>query len=727
MNFDDVTQVELSPTDSETEVQTTSSPQKIEVRAGNFHLIFQVDEDKRLSQLHFGAGESELQPIGTNQAFLPFGEPVFDNADSDGNATLEPALQVLHADGNTSTRLEFVGHSSQKLDENVTQTRIELRDPNYPLQVALLFKAYAREDVIEQWAEISHSENGPVVLQKFASAAPVFGPQDTFLTYYRGNWADEMNREEEKLGYGVKTIASRMGSRAHLGFNPSFLLSIGAPAQENEGEIFGGTLAYGGNFEFQFEIAPDHRLRAICGLNPQASQFRLKPNQTFALPAMIWSYSRAGRGELARRFARWGRSYGMREGHKTRDILLNNWEATYFDFDENKLVSLFQGAKDLGMEMFLLDDGWFGNKYPRDSDKQGLGDWQTMQKKLPNGLSFLADEAQKRGLRFGIWLEPEMVNPKSDLFEAHPDWAIQQPGRALHTERNQLTLDLSNPAVRDWMFDTVDGILGENPGISYVKWDCNRTIGQPGSTYLGADEQSHLYIEYYRSYYDVMARLAQKHPNVEIMNCSGGGGRVDYGSLRFAHEFWPSDNTDPLRRVRMQWEYQQFFPNNAIAAHVTDMKKRPLKFAFDVAMSARMGMDMDTSKLSVEEKEFARNAIAQYKTIREVVQLGDIFRLESPYESVRAAQISVASDQNRAVAFAWQLETSKTAPARLVLRGLDAQKRYLVREINLKAGQNAQVGENGQVLSGAVLMQNGVSISLAEQFDSAVLEFSAQD
>lgn len=696
--------------------QMARDPKQIWIEAGSLALVLAVGQDKRLYQLHFGASNTGFAAGDSlnSEAYLPFGE----------RSILEPALQVAHADGNTSTGLEFVSQSVQKLGPDVTQTRIELKDPNYPFLVSLLFKAYAGQSVIEQWSEIRHQENAPVMLYQFASAAPTFGTGDYYLTQFRGSWANEMNREEEKLGYGQKVLASRLGARAHEFLASSFLISSGAPSQEDAGEVFGASFAYSGSFQFQFEVASDHRLRAVCGMNPQASQYRLQPNQVFATPPMIWSYSASGRGELSRQFARWGRQYGMRQGNEPRDILLNNWEATYFSFDEKKLVSLFDGARELGMEMFLLDDGWFANKYPRDSDRQGLGDWQPMAKKLPSGLSYLAEEAKKRGLRFGLWLEPEMVNPRSELFEAHPDWAIRQPGRELNLSRNQLVLDLANPKVGEWMFNTVDGILSANPGITYVKWDCNRFITQPGSKYLAADEQSHLWIEYYRSFYDVMQRLVKKHPDVEIMVCSGGGGRVDYSSLRLAHEFWPSDNTDPLHRIRIQWGYEQFFPTSAIAAHVTDMGRRPLKFAFDVAMSARLGMDMDTSKLSAEEKAFAKSAIATYKSIRDVVQLGDVFRLESPYEGARASQLSVSPDRSRAVVFAWQMRDG--AASRLALQGLDASKRYSVREINLKAGQAAQIAESGRVLDGASLMKSGLGFSLSKAFESSVVELRAQ-
>jgi alpha-galactosidase len=274
------------------------------------------------------------------------------------------------------------------------------------------------------------------------------------------------------------------------------------------------------------------------------------------------------------------------------------------------------------------------------------------------------------------------------------------------------------------MYQTISGTLTANPGISYIKWDCNRPVNQPGSTYLPAAKQSQLNIEYNRALYNVMDRLAKAHPNVQFMDCSSGGGRVDYGALRYGQEFWPSDNTDPLKRVWIQWGYEQFFPTNAIAAHVTHWGNRPLKFAFDVAMSARLGMDMDTAHMSAEDKTFARNAIASYKSFRDVVQLGDLYRLESPYDGARASQMNVSPDKTRAVVFAWQTRDGNTS--RLALQGLDSAKRYRVQEINLKAAQTSQIPENGQVLDGATLAKSGLSLPLQKQFDSTVIELKAQ-
>jgi alpha-galactosidase len=674
----------------------------IRIETANAALGLYVAEDGKLLQRSFGAKKAE-----DNQSQIAY--PV-----SGDGWHFEPALQVRHADGNTSTDLRVVKYSTSPSG----LTKIELKDPQYPFFVDLFFQSYPGEDVIEAWTEVRHTEKGTVKLEQFASSAPDLGTGEFWLTQFRGDWADEANITEEKLTYGVKTIDSKLGVRAHQFRAPWFMLAKGGPAQEDSGEVVGGSLAWSGSFAFKFETDPKGRLRAMCGMNPYASEYHLKAGEKFETPKMVWAWSDKGTGELSRKLHRWTRKHTLREGDKSRAILLNNWEATYFDFDEKKIVSLFDGAKQLGMELFLLDDGWFGKKYPRDGDTQGLGDWMPDPKKLPNGLGVLPKEAIKRGLRFGIWLEPEMVNPKSELFEKHPDWAIQQPKRPLDLQRNQLVLDMTNPAVEKYVYEVCDKTLRENPGISYVKWDCNRYLTQPGSAYLGPDRQSHLWIDYTRALYRVMDKLAKAHPEVEIMMCSGGGGRVDYGSMRYAHELWPSDMTDPAHRIFIQWGFSHFFPTIATSNHVTHGGNRPLKFAFDVAMSGRLGMDMDVDKMSAADRKFATDAISAYKGIRDVVQLGEQYRLESPYKGVRSSLMNVRG--NQAVVFVYSLGDSPAAP--LKLKGLDAAKRYRVREINLAPGATAFEG----TFDGAALMGEGLAVPALGKYTSGVYELTAQ-
>ncbi|RYG35159.1 melibiase [bacterium] len=660
-----------------------------------------VDDENRLMQRAFGAKDTPETP---GQLAYP--------AAGDG-WIFEPALQVRHADGNTSTDLRVV-----KTSTTGDLTRVEMKDPEYPFFVDLFFRTYPNEDVIEAWTEVRHTERGPVTLDKFASSAPDFGTGEHWLTQFHGNWAAEANVAEEKLSFGTKTLDTKLGVRAHQFLAPWFILAKGGPAKEDSGEVFGGSLAWSGNFAFDFEVDPMGRLRATTGVSPYASAYRLKPGERFATPKMVWAWSGHGKGELSRKLHRWTRKNVLRDGDQPRAILLNNWEATYFDFDEKKIVSLFDGAKSLGMELFLLDDGWFGKKYPRDGDTQGLGDWIPDPKKLPNGIRPLTTAAKERGLRFGIWVEPEMVNPKSELFEKHPDWAIQQPKRPLDLQRNQLVLDMTNPKVKEFAFQSVDKMLRENPGISYIKWDCNRYLTQPGSPFLGPDGQSNLWVDYVRALYDVFDRLAKAHPHVEIMMCSGGGGRVDYGAMAYAHELWPSDMTDPARRIFIQWGYSHFFPPISVSNHVTLAGDHGMKFAFDVAMSGRLGMDVDVDKLSPAQRADAARAIAAYKDVRPLVHLGDQYRLESPYDGPRSALMNVGGD--RAVVFVYALKD--TPAASLKLKGLDPAKRYSVREINLPEGAPGLAG----TFEGRALLDEGLALPAYKPFNSGVFELRAQ-
>lgn len=577
-------------------------------------------------------------------------------------------------------------------------------------------------DVIEQWTEIVHQEAGPITLERMASSSILFST-NLNLTHFFGDWAKEMSSPiTEKLTHGIKILDSKIGVRAHQFRNSSFILSLDGPPTEKSGRVLAGSLAWSGSFQFAFD-GDGNGVRALCGINPFASAYQLKPKEVFTTPTMIWTWSTNGLGEMSRKLHKWARDYGMRDGYKPRTVLLNNWEATGFDFDFNRIVSLYDPAKAIGTELFLLDDGWFGNKFPRIDDHAGLGDWEPNRKRLPDGLAPLAAEAVKRGLQFGIWIEPEMVNPKSELFENHPDWVIRQPRRELELQRNQLTLDLTRPEVQRFEWQVIHDILGV-PGISYAKWDCNRYLTQPGSPYLPADKQSHLWIDYVHALYALMDKTATTFPNIELMLCSGGGGRVDYGALRYFHEFWPSDNTDPTVRIPMQWDYSYFFPPMATASHVTHWGKRPMHFACSVAMSARFGMDLDLVKLSAEDKAICAGAITAYKRIREVTQLGDLFRLEDPHDTARGALNFVSADKTRAVVFVFQLKDGEVRPVRP--EGLDAAKLYTIQELNPAPGR-APLPQGGKILTGAELMRDGIVPSCAKALEACVIELAPEN
>ena len=692
----------------------------IEADTDHAAIAWRVEKDGRLNQRHLGA-----RPATSNACGVAY--PAFGNGFPD-----TPALRVTHADGNTSTELAYVSHEVTRPSEGITLTRIELKDRSYSFFVTLCCRAHAKADILELWTEIRHEESGPVMLWDFASTAPIIPDHMDTLTQFSGPYSAEAVPTREKLTPGVKIIESKLCSRAHMDTSPMFLLSHETP-QEESGEVIGATLAWSGNFQFAFNRAhkteiESQFLRAVCGMNPYASQYRLAPMTPFITPPLMLGYSATGMGNLSRNFHRFARQNILRDGARPRAILLNNWEATGFDFDEKKLLGLFDSARDSGLEMFLLDDGWFGgSKYPRKDASVGLGDWLPAPNKLPHGVEALAQEAVKRGLRFGIWLEPEMANLSSEVFEKHPDWVLRQPTRPFQFYRNNVVLDLCNPAVEEYVFKCVDDLLAGAPDVSYIKWDCNSMVRQPGSPSLGAQEQSHLFIGYNLAIYRIMDRIAKKHSKVEMMVCAGGGGRTDFGSLRYFHEFWPSDNTDPLARIRIQRGYSTFFPAISQSCHVTHTGGHPLKFTFDVAMSGRLGVDMDLQKLSPADKAFCASAIAAYKGIREVVQFGDQYRLENADENgVREAIAYVSENKSKAALMVYQITDAKDAPVPVKLNGLDPAKSYRLKEINVPVGATARFADESKVVSGKALMEAGITPPCRTAVSSMVITLTAE-
>lgn len=686
-------------------------------------LAFTVKKNGRLYQSYFGnklkdVQEYSLLPDSRNEAYIGAGM----------DDLFEPALQLEHADRNPSLELVYLSHESRKQDPNTTITSIRLKDKQYPVEVVLHFAAYQKENVISSWSEVRHGEAAPVLLRSYASSLLHFNAQQYWLTQFHGDWAKEASMEETKLVAGVRQLDSKLGTRANKYQSPMFLLSLNGPAEENSGEVVAGTLAWTGNFRFHFEIDHLNSLRVVSGINPYASAYRLKRDSTFITPRFIFTYSPEGSGGASRQLHRWARKYGVMDGERSRYTLLNNWEATQFNFNQDTLVQLFGDAAKLGVDLFLLDDGWFANKYPRNNDKAGLGDWEENRAKLPGGIGYLVKEAEKKGVRFGIWLEPEMVNPKSELYEKHPDWIIKLPNRSENYQRNQLVLDLSNPAVQDHVYNLVDGMLTAHPRLAYIKWDCNRTMTNNFSSYLGA-EQSHLFVQYVHGLYKVLERLRQKHPHLPMMLCSGGGGRTDYGALKYFTEFWPSDNTDGLERVYIQWGFSHFFPAVSLSAHVTSWGRQSLKFRTDVAMMGKMGYDINIKELSPEELSFSQEAVKSYKRISPVIWGGDLYRMISPYRENRAALMYVDSIRREAVVFHYFLNTrygELFAPVKL--QGLDASRKYKVEELNLPAGAKPTTPYHNKIYSGDYLMKAGLQMHTGRvtPVSSTVLLLTAQ-
>ncbi len=693
-------------------------------------LVLQTDADNRLSTIYFGRKLKD----SLEYAQIAGGYRIDDNNNGVSNNAytpsgtwnlMEPALQVIHGDGNTSTELKYVAHETTRIDANVRLTTVSLKDPVYPFEVKLFYKTYAAENILEQWTEIRHQEKKRIVLKKYASANLYLTGRKFFLTHFAGGWAREMQPEETELSSGIKTLDTKLGARADLFQPPSFYVSMDRPATETEGEVLMGTLAWTGNYKFDFEKDPYGHLRLITGINPFASDYSLDAATSFTTPSFITTLSENGKGEASRNLHSWARKYRLRDGNGRRLTLLNNWEATYFDFDETKLVGLFKGAKDLGVDLFLLDDGWFANKYPRNNDSAGLGDWQENRAKLPHGIGYLVKEATAAGIGFGIWVEPEMVNPKSELYEKHRDWVLRQPERPEHYYRNQLVLDLVNPEVQDFVFGVLDTLLTKNPKLAYIKWDCNAVIYDAHSIYLSRHKlpQTHIYVDYVRGLYKVLERVRQKYPAIPMMLCSGGGGRVDYEALKYFTEYWPSDNTDPLERVFIQWSNSYFFPSIASCNHVTNSGNQPFKYKIDVAMMGKPGFDIVVAHLPPEDLTFAKQSLKTYDSISELVWHGDLFRLIDPHENNIASLLYASPDKSRAVMFNY-LTNFRTLLAPTIdpvrLNGLDPARNYTIREINRYPGINGGPSEK-KIYSGDYLMRVGINPVVTAKRSSVIL------
>ncbi|MDD2436266.1 MAG: alpha-galactosidase [Massilibacteroides sp.] len=690
----------------------------IRISTDRVSLIYKVAPNGRLYQVYLGKQLTQDSDI----AYLPeMGEAYLTHGMED---YYEPAIRMLHNDGNPSLLLKYVSHETKQTAPDVRETVIRLRDENYPVEVNLFFIAYAKQDIIKTYTEIKHAEKKPVTLYNYASSLLHLSADHYFLTEFSGDWAHEVNMTELPLAYGKKLLDTKLGSRADMFCSPFFLLSLDRKAEENNGDVLFGTISWTGNFRFTFEVDHLNKLRILSGINPYASEYALQPNEVFRTPEFVFTYSAEGKGLATRNFHRWARNYDLKDGNKPRMTLLNNWEATYFDFDENKLVTIMDEAVKLGVDMFLLDDGWFGNKYPRSSDRQGLGDWDVTKDKLPNGVGKLVEEAQKRNIKFGIWIEPEMVNPKSELYEKHKDWVIHLSNRDEYYFRNQLVLDLSNPKVQDYVFSIVDNLMTRYPGIAYFKWDCNSPITNIYSPYL-KDKQSHLYVDHVRGVYNVFKRVNEKYPNLPMMLCSGGGGRSDFEALKYFTEFWPSDNTDPVERIFIQWGFSHFFPVKSMAAHVTSWGKQPLKFRTDVAMMCKLGFDIRVNEMTEEEQTFCHDAVKNFKRLNDVVLEGDMYRLVSPYEKEHAAMAYVNEKKDHAVLFAFDIYpryAEQNQPVKM--QGLDPQANYKVEEINLMPGTSSRLRGNGQVYSGEFLMTVGLPVFSSRSTTSHILEIT---
>lgn len=637
----------------------------------------------------------------------------------------EAAMSVTHADGNMTTDVEVTGINTTTAPDGAKVTTIAMRDKVYPFDLNVNYRTYPGEDVIETWVDVTNNEKGTVRLNRFMSGYLSVRYGDVWLSQLYGSWANEGKLSQTPLNHGVRMIKNKDGVRNSHTSHAEIMLSLDGKPQENTGRTIGAALEYSGNYKLFIDTDDSDYHHFFAGINEENSAYNLKKGESFVTPPLALTYSEDGLSGVSRNFHRWGRNHRLHNGDKERSILLNSWEGVYFDIDEAGMANMMKDIADMGGELFVMDDGWFGAKYPRDNDSTSLGDWVVDTDKLPNGIQGQIDTAKANGVKLGIWIEPEMTNTVSELYEKHPEYIIKAANRPATQGRGgtQLVLDLANPKVQDIVFTVVDTLMRKYPEIDYIKWDANAPIMDHGSQYLTADNQSHLYIDYHKGFETVLNRIRKAHPDVTIQACASGGGRANWGVLPWFDEFWTSDNNDALQRIYMQWGTSYFFPAIAMGSHISaspnhqTFRRIPVKFRADVAMSGRLGLELQPKNMTDEEKAIVKNAISDYKTIRPIVQFGDIYRLVSPYDGKGIASLMyVNPDKNDAVFYWWKTETfmNQQLP-RVVMAGLDPDKTYTVHELNRI--DNEPLSFEGKSFTGRYLMSNGLEIPLTHKVD----------
>jgi len=699
----------------------------VSIETPNTQMVVHAEEGEDLRMAYYGdkvADINQLKDAGDDLNFAAL--PTFGTIDM----IHLPALQVQHADGDQNMELQVTDYSSVNDGSAVVHT-FTMQDKLLPVTVKIFYKAYKNVDIIETWTEITNGEKKAITLKRYDSGHLTVRRGDVWLTHMHGDWCAEAAITQEPLTPGLKVIRNTDGARNAHCDAPEVMLSLDGKPRENSGRTIGAALCWSGNYELRINTNNKNEHHLYAGIDPQASQYVLDTKETFATPHLALTFSQEGMGGVSRTFHRWARTEGMlHRGMKTGEILLNSWEGLYFDINEERMLQMMDDIAALGGELFVMDDGWFGDKYQRNNDSSTLGDWVVDKKKLPNGLKTLIDAARKNGIKFGIWIEPEAVNTKSELFEKHPEWALQTKGREMKLGRGgtQLVLDMTNPKVQDFAFKIVDDLLTNYPEIAYIKWDANASIQNCGSLYLPKHKQTNMYVDYHRGLIKVLERIRQKYPDVVIQDCASGGGRANYGLLPYFDEFWVSDNTDALQRVFIQYGTSLFFPANAMACHInhcpywnTGGRVIPIKFRCDVAMSGRLGIELQPKDMTDEEREQVNTCFKDYKELRHVVQTGNLYRLVNPYNRKGVASLMYVDDaQQQAVLFVYKTDNYYNQPIpRFRMAGLDVNRTYTITEKNIRVGQEP-CSLNGKKFTGKFLMEVGIEVPLWEDYASRV-------
>ena len=588
-------------------------------------------------------------------------------------------------------------------DETAETLVIFLEDAASSLKLELYYVVFADRDVIARSARITNGGKEAVRLEKMMSACLELPNGSWEAIHFHGRHAMERRLERLPLMHGTMEVGSRRGTSSHQ-HNPGVIL-CSPDATEEHGGCYGLSLIYSGSFSMEIEMDQMDSVRAVCGINPEFFEYRLEPGEAFDTPQLMMTYSGSGLGRMSSNFHSIIRHNLCRGKYKfaRRPVLINNWEATYFDFNEEKILSIARQASELGIEMLVLDDGWFGS---RDSDNAGLGDWFVNTDKLKGGLTDLVTGINGLGMKFGIWIEPEMVNEDSRLYREHPDWALTIPGRKPCRSRNQLVLDMSRSEVRDYVFDSIAAVL-KSANVEYVKWDMNRSICDVYSAVLPKERQGEVYHRYVLGIYDLMERFTSSFPNILFEGCSGGGGRFDPAILYYSPQIWCSDDTDGIERLEIQYGTSFFYPISAVGSHVSAIpnhqtgRRTPLATRGVVAMAGSFGYEMDLNLLTEDEKEAVKAQVEDYKKYYDLIHNGDYYRLTSPQgDSGFTAWQFVSGDKTRTLLNLVITHVRANAPDLwFKLRGLDPEKRY-------------RLEENGRIYSGSALMNAGISIPM---------------
>jgi alpha-galactosidase len=642
----------------------------------------------------------------------------------------EPALKVAFADGNRDLALHFVSGKPA----GAGAFEILLKDISREIYVTLHYSIDPESGILARSAAIENREKQPVVIEQAAAAQWTLAPMRYTMSFLTGRWAGEWTLNQEPIQGGARVIESRRGTTGHQA-NPWFAISrddsqnsIGPlETGEEHGEVWFGALAWSGSWRITVEKTQLDAVRVTGGFNPFDFGYQLKPGEHLETPVFYGGYSNHGLGGASRLLHKFEIAHILPHAPdpKPRPVIYNSWEATEFRVDEAGQMAIAEKAASIGVDRFVMDDGWFGQ---RKDDHAGLGDWYVNAEKFPHGLKPLVDKVHSLGMDFGLWVEPEMINPDSDLYRKHPDWVLNFPGRPRSESRNQLVLNLARPDVRDYVEGFLDKLLTEND-IAFLKWDYNRNWSEPGWDAVPVDEQKRVYVEFIRNVYAILADLRKKHPKIEIESCSGGGGRVDLGILRYTDEVWPSDNTDPYDRLSMQDGFTYAYTPQIMMAWVTDSphwhngRNTTLAYRMLSSMQGSLGIGANLNKWSAEDFATAKRLIAAYHSVQKTIVRGDLYRLISPRNgSSFSATQSVSSDKAQSVVLAFANATTQGRGFPLLeLQGLDPQVKYKVDWIEGKARPGTP-----ESASGEWWMHHGVQLDLRGDYQAAAFRLDRQ-